>query len=422
MRKPGHSNDAKLGEFITASSVRLPALVVHEQELEHNIRTLATYIGRDSTVAIAPHGKTTLCPAIFAKQLKAGAWGITVASVAQAEIACTSGTPRILIANEIVDSNELAHIIRLEHRFGCEIFLLVDSDEGAQLLEAAAEERNRVAATGPPKRVKVLLELGVKGGRTGVRSTSAALRLAEKIRSCAHLALHGVEGYEGVIGNDRSSDTLAHVRAYLEELGGLATTLARSELLEPWDGHYLISAGGSRYFDLVTEILPRSVASVASTPFTVILRSGCYVAHDNGIYEATSPLGDRSAAPDEPLRLRPAGEVWCEIVSVPEPGLAILNAGRRDISFDAGMPVPLHYAPPGGTVSTAPREWAIEKLDDQHGYLRATGCTIGTRVGLGFSHPCTTFDKWSTILFVNANYEITGEAQTGFGGDLESSS
>jgi len=413
-------DEALIGEAITGASIRLPALILRESVLDHNIKTFATYVAREPDLVLAPHGKTTLCPAIFARQLQAGAWGITVASVGQAEIACLAGAPRVLIANEVVDSSELERIRSLEETYKSEIFFLVDSLKGARLANRVAE-RNHTSVSEAPGKFKVLLELGVIGGRTGVRTTEAAIELARDVNQLDYLELHGVEGYEGVIGHSRDPEILSRVDAYLNKLSNLAKDLSASGLLEPWNGHYLISAGGSRYFDRVTEVLTRPLGKSIALPFTVILRSGCYVIHDNGIYQATSPLDDQSAMPGEQLRLHPAGQVWCEIVSVPEPGLAIVNAGRRDISFDAGMPTPLYIAPPGGEVSAAPPDWAITKLDDQHGYLRAQECTIGMRVGLGFSHPCTAFDKWSQILLVDDNYRITAVVPTGFGGALTGS-
>jgi D-serine deaminase-like pyridoxal phosphate-dependent protein len=81
--------------------------------------------------------------------------------------------------------------------------------------------------------------------------------------------------------------------------------------------------------------------------------------------------------------------VWAQVVSRPEDGLALLGMGRRDVSFDQGLPVP----------KTLP-EAHVAKLNDQHAYLQL-GPSDDVRVGdwlrFGVSHPCTTFDKWPMI-------------------------
>jgi D-serine dehydratase len=107
-------------------------------------------------------------------------------------------------------------------------------------------------------------------------------------------------------------------------------------------------------------------------------------------------------------------EVWALVQSRPEPGLAILAVGKRDISHDLEMPVAIKRTTRGALTPTdAPASWKITGLNDQHAYLRwdttdeSVAPTVGERVGLGISHPCTTFDKWRWMPIVDDDYRVT---------------
>ena len=130
----------------------------------------------------------------------------------------------------------------------------------------------------------------------------------------------------------------------------------------------------------------------------VILRSGAYVTHDHGHYGRVSPA--RRGAAGAPA-LRPALELWAQVLSRPEPGLALLGAGRRDVGFDAGLPVPLRAVRRGAASGVSGE---VTELNDQHAYLRLdseTALVPGDLVCLGISHPCTTLDKWRVMPVVS---------------------
>ncbi len=117
--------------------------------------------------------------------------------------------------------------------------------------------------------------------------------------------------------------------------------------------------------------------------------------------------------------LRPALEVWAMVQSVPEPGLALLTAGRRDLFYDLVMPVPVRWARRGErTAADTPAGWIVSALNDQHAYLRfdaaGTVPAVGDLVALGISHPCTTFDKWRWLPLVDDNFAVTGAISTRF--------
>lgn len=388
-----------------------PLLTLRESALAHNIGAMAGYCRR-AGVELAPHGKTTMAPQLAARQLAAGAWGITVATAAQLQTYYRFGIRRLLLANELVDA---AGIRWLTATLGTDpdldVYCYVDSVDGVDLLERA------LAATGTPRPLSVLVELGHEGGRTGARSPAAAREVAGAAAAAPHLRVVGAAGYEGSVGHHRDTDTLARVAAYCRDLRELTAELTRDGLVEQ---RPLVSAGGSAFFDVVVAELTRTLPD-GRQPL-VVLRSGAYVTHDHGFYAAITPAGRGASAGDggdgaqDELTLRPALELWAAVLSRPEPGLALLGAGRRDVSFDEGLPVPLRVRTSTG--STRPAEhMSVTALNDQHAYLQLpTQAELGPGdlVCLGISHPCTTFDKWRAIPVVDDHDRLTDVIHTFF--------
>ena len=200
--------------------------------------------------------------------------------------------------------------------------------------------------------------------------------------------LAGVAGYEGCLGHDRSPQALAAVRAYLQRQVELHRLLA--DLYD--DGEIYVTAGGSAYFDLVADTYADAMTGDPRTRWT--LRSGAYITHDDGFYRGISPLDE--AGTDVARPLVPAMRGIARVVSHPEPGLALLDAGKRDFPFDEGLPIPRATAPDLG------HDWgdadgaAVTAMNDQHTYLSLgrREIALGEVVALGLSHPCTAFDKW----------------------------
>lgn len=407
--KPGAPPAPPGGPNLARGEVTLPALAVFETALEHNVELMARY-SREHGFDLAPHGKTTMVPAILRRQLRAGAWGITVADVAQAKVALAAGSPRVLIANEVVARRDIEWLGLALGPGRAELICLVDSLAGVELLEGG------LAGLEAPRPLGVLVELGVPGGRCGARSVEDACRVAAAVGSAPHLKLLGVEGYEGGLGSDRSPETLGRVDAYLGSLRLLARELAGRAAFggqEP----FVVSAGGSKYFDRVAALLGPG-ADYGGHRARLVVRAGCYVTHDHGAYEAVSPLP--AGGSGGRARLRPALEVWADVLSAPEPGRAIVGLGKRDVSFDLGLPRPLRLARAGGSGVEELRDVSVVALDDQHGYLRLGrggppgGLRPGDRVGFGISHPCTVFDKFGEVLLVDDSYGVIERLPTCF--------
>jgi len=267
-----------VGANVARGDVPLPALVLREELLAHNLEVMSAY-SRAHGFELAPHGKTTMAPQLFTRQLEAGAWGITVANVSQAKVARRAGAGRILIANEVIGERDVAWLAEELAAGEVELYCLVDGERGVGLLDA------RLAQAGGPSvggRLGVLVELGFAGGRTGARSRDEAMRVADAVGSSARLVLRGVEGYEGGVGSDRTPDSLAAVDRYLDEIRQLTVELA-SQHAFGGNGPVIVSAGGSKYFDRVADVL-RPGPRYDGLEVVLVVRSGCYLCHDHGIY------------------------------------------------------------------------------------------------------------------------------------------
>ena len=393
-----------------------PLLTLRESALTHNVDAMAAYC-LAAGVGLAPHGKTTMAPQLAARQLAAGAWGITVATIGQLQTYRTFGVPRLLLANELVDPAGIAWLAgQLNTEENLEVLCYVDSADGVALLDRHLRQHTLA------RPLPVLVELGHARGRTGARTHGEALAVADAAARTSTLDVAGVAGYEGGLGHRADPATLERVAAYCRALRALADGLHVAGLTSD---RPILTAGGSAYFDVVVAELTaagrssagRSSAGRSAVQPRVILRSGCYVTHDHGFYAGISPAVRDTAVG---LTLRPAFELWAPVLSRPEPGLALLGAGRRDVSFDAGLPVPLrvrtreHGTRPG---AEAPDAMKVTALNDQHAYLTVpddSGLRPGDLVSLGISHPCTTFDKWRAIPVVDDADHITDVIHTFF--------
>jgi D-serine deaminase-like pyridoxal phosphate-dependent protein len=388
-----------------AAGLSYPLLTLRESALAHNIEAMAAYC-RAAGVGLAPHGKTTMAPQLAARQLAAGAWGITVASVGQLQTYRTFGVSRLLLANELVDPAGMSWLAgQLSADPGLEVLCYVDSADGVAFLDRHLRQHM------PERPLPVLVELGHTRGRTGARTHGEALAVAAAAARTPTLSVAGVAGYEGGLGHRADPATLERVAAYCRGLRTLADDLYEAGLA---GDRPVLTAGGSAFFDVVVAEL--TVATRPEVQPQVILRSGGYVTHDHGFYAGVSPAV-RGVAGD--LTLRPALELWAQVLSRPEPGLALLGAGRRDVSFDAGLPVPLRvrtkeHVTPGGAKVAGMR---VTALNDQHAYLDVpddSALRPGDLVCLGISHPCTTFDKWRAIPVVDDAGHVTDVIHTFF--------
>jgi D-serine dehydratase len=396
------------GLNVLREDLPLPLCVLRDAAVERNLARFQRF-SEARGVLLCPHAKTSMSPALFGRQLGAGCWGLTFATCAQLKVARRHGVQRVFYANQLVGAADIRYVCdELRRDPGFEFYCLVDSVGGVQQLA------QRVAQADPGRRLNVLIEGGLAGGRCGVRDVGTAVTVAEAVRAAgAHLALVGVEGFEGLVQYREAGRREADVRQFLGFLADIAEALDDRDLFEV--GEVLLSAGGSAFYDLVIEELKQTRLR---RPPKVILRSGCYLTQDWGAYDALLADIHRRTESAEPA-LEPALEVWAQVLSIPEPELIILSAGRRDFGQDAGNPVALTHVRRGSAERRPLREadWRMTAVSDQHAHMTVPpghGVEIGDLVALGPSHPCTTFDKWRILYLVDDDYNVTETIPTYF--------
>lgn len=390
------------GLSLLHEDISLPVAVLEQSALLHNLHWMRAFASAYDC-QLAPHGKTTMAPALFRMQIDAGAWGITLATAPQTVAAFEHGIGRVLMANQLVGRANLDLIADLQARdpdfwFAC----LVDSARNVDMLG------QHFAARG--QRLRVLLEVGVAGGRTGVRDDAQAQAVLAAIARWPHsLALVGVETYEGVLKDE------AAIRALLQRTAALWQRVAAAQGFA--ESPALLSGAGSAWFDVVAEeFSPLARESGAC----VLLRPGCYLSHDVAAYQhaaerihASNPVARQLAT-----QLRPALKVWACVQSRPEPERVIIGLGKRDAAFDAGFPQPALHVPAGSHAPVqVPAHWAITAMMDQHAFLQVAAADtlqVGDLLSFDISHPCLTFDKWRHLLVVDDAQRVVGAVATYF--------
>jgi D-serine deaminase-like pyridoxal phosphate-dependent protein len=392
---------AARGWNLLKEDLSLPCAVLYEDKLRHNLEWMRQFISAYG-VQLAPHGKTTMAPRLFQMQLQAGAWGITLATAHQTMAAWKHGVRRVLMANQLIGRQNMGIVSHMLENPEFEYYCLVDSAELVEQLGAFYSELKQ--------RLNVLLELGVMGGRTGVRDDAQLQPVLRALARWRHsVALCGVELYEGVLDEESA------IRALLQRAVDTTRMLAAEGRFER--APILLSGAGSAWYDVVAEEFS---AARFGDAVEIVLRPGCYLTHDVGAYRKAqerilkcNPIAKRMES-----GLLPALHVWAYVQSVPEANKAIVTLGKRDAAFDSGLPTPaLHYRPGEPAPKPAPTHWALTKMMDQHAYMQIAGqdgLRVGDMIGFDISHPCLTFDKWRVLPVVNAEFQVIDLVQTYF--------
>ncbi len=388
------------GEFL------LPAMVLKDSALRHNSKLMAAYCKRHDLL-LAPHAKTSMSPQLVKRQLDDGAWGVTAATMSQVRIWRAFGVERVILANQLVEPQSVRWVAgELKADPGFDFYCLIDSVAGVHVLEAALGD------SGLDRRLKVLLEVGLQGGRTGCRTPEQALEVAQAVTGSRGLRLAGVEAFEGVIHAESVAASVHAVDDFLGDMRNLVVELDGAGHFEAAE-QIILTAGGSAFPDRVAAGLGGRWE--LSRPVRLVLRSGCYLTHDAVHYHELSPFGGRVP---ETGALQEALEVWGAVLSLPEPGLALLGFGKRDVPYDLELPVPRLVKTAGPQPPRPLRgEAAIFALNDQHAFMRVgdkADLKVGDLVGCGISHPCTAFDKWRLIPVVDDGYRVVDAVLTYF--------
>ena len=397
-----------MGLNILKGSVPFPCAVLKESALRRNAAWMNEF-AKKAQVMLCPHGKTTMSPELFGRQLADGAWGITAATYHQLRVMRSFGIKRIFLANQLVDPIAMGFVVdELSADTEFQFYCLVDSITNIEALGRASKRSVRP--------IQVLIELGQQGGRTGARAHEDALRLAVAVNSFPNLNLVGLETYEFVVAGSNDTERERNIADLFRSFVNLAMELDSRGLLK--GPNFVLSAGGSVYFDLAAT----AITSVRlSRPVIPIIRSGCYLTHDHGWLPDTYAKMCLRSEIAASIRTcpSPALEIWSYIQSRPEPTRALAAFGKRDVSHDIHFPEPILHFRPGN--SGLPENFsdgtAVSALNDQHAYLNvpsASTLQVGDMLACGISHPCTTFDKWHAMLLVDDEYNVTGAISTYF--------
>jgi len=354
-----------------------PALTLDLSATLGNIDAMGQWIAAHGA-ELVPHGKTTMAPAIWHAQLAAGATGITVANTAQARVAIDAAMPFVIIANQVVSPPALTWLAQVLADGAVSIVCWVDSVAAVEIMQS------HLVGAGAAKPLGVCVELGWPGSRTGLRSHEEAFAVAEAVQRSSALSLVGVSGYEGTIP-DAGPERMGQVDSFLSAMAELFGALSGSfETDRP-----ILTAGGSAFFDRVIDIFGPAIAAVAGA--RLIVRPGAYVLHDHDHYRDLTPAATR-----EGPSLTPATTLWGRVVSTPEPGLALLDVGKRDVAYDLGLPTPRVRRRAGSPATDVTAH--VTACNDQHAYVEHAGALeVGDLLELGQGHPCAIADKWREI-------------------------
>ncbi|MET0695586.1 MAG: amino acid deaminase [Propionibacteriaceae bacterium] len=369
-----------------------PMMTIDFSAVADNLLAMATWCEARG-LKLAPHGKTTMAPLLWLGQLLSGCSGITVANASQLRAARAFGVANLQLANELVNRDDIAWVAGELQRDPDFAFLCwVDSPAAVARLEAALVDRTVSVP------IPVCVEMGAAAGRTGARDVETVLATARAVVASSRVVLAGICGYEGAVpaaGTNQAG--LAAVDHYLASV--VAAHAALTDLYET--PRVTVTAGGSAFFDRVAAVLGPLAEQTSGQPVDVVLRSGAYVVHDDIHYRDVTPSTRNDGPP-----LRAAIHVWAQVLSRPEPDQVILDAGRRDLPFDLGLPVVLSASRAGSPREDLSVEGAeLVRLNDQHGFVRVSpdsALAVGDVVKLGLSHPCTAFDKWRAIAVIDS--------------------
>lgn len=376
-----------------------PVLALSAERLEHNLDLMEAYATRHG-LAFAPHGKTSMAPQLFQRQMEHGAWGITLAVPHQVRVARAYGIERVFLANELVDPAALRWIAgELATDPAFHLICYVDSVRGVEQMDAA------LRGAGATRPLDVVVELAAgEGARTGVRTEAECAAVADAVADVSTLRLVGVAGYEGEVPQANPE----RVHAWLSRLVALAVDFDKAGRFAGLDA-IVVSAGGSAWFDAVADVFAE--IPELSLPVLKLLRSGAYVSHDDGHYRKLTPF---NRVPQEGA-LEPAFRLWAQVVSRPTPDQAFVNAGKRDAAYDLDLPFAQVVRREG--VERPATGISVTTLSDQHAWLRTSeeaDLEVGDWLGMGLSHPCTSFDKWQLIPVAEADGTVVDYIRTFF--------
>lgn len=310
-------NAALIGKAGGRYELATPALVIDLDILERNIARMAEF-ARARKIGLRPHAKTHKSAEIARRQLAAGALGICVAKLGEAEALADSGVDSILITSPVVTGQGVARLIQLNARVG-DLMAVCDNEATATQLADAATAHGR--------KLKLLVDIDPGMGRTGVRPGNGAVQLVQMAARHPAFEFKGLQCYAGNLQhlesrNERRDKSLTAL-AELSELCGRL----RSEGI----ALDIVTGGGTGTFDIDPD------ARILTE-----LQVGSYVFMDREYND----VWEKSGAP---VPFETALFVQTTVISANRDGLATTDAGLKAFATDAGVPKIVNGAPPGAS-------------------------------------------------------------------------
>ena len=338
------------------AEVETPALVLDLDAFERNLVTMAAFT-QGHGVRLRPHAKTHKSPEIALRQIAHGAVGQCCQKVSEAEILVAGGVQDVLVTNEIVGAGKLDRLAKLARN--ARIGLCVDHPDGVREASEAAVRQDAV--------FDILVEIDVGSRRCGTAPGEAALRLADAVYRSNTLRLRGLQAYHGTAQHMRSIDE----RREAIERAGLSARQTAERLVSAGLPCEIISGAGTGTYELE-----------ASSGIWNEIQAGSYIFMD-------ADYARNRQADGSPFRVfEHALFLLAGVMSKPVPDRAIVDAGHKAASVDAGMPVPFRR---DGVIYTKP--------SDEHGILTGDPVMVphrGDRLLLvpGHCDPTVNLHDW----------------------------
>ena len=337
-------------------NIPTPALILNYDNMLRNIEFMAKF-AKENNVNLRPHVKTHKCPKIGQLQLKTGARGICVARVGEAEIFAQNGFDDILIANQVIDINQIKRLVNLnKHSL---VRVCVDSEKN--ILELNKHALNEGIE------LEVLVEVDVGLGRNGVKPGEPTLRLANFIKEERGLKLVGLQGYEGHLISVKDP-----------ELRKKQTEECMKHLVDTRD---LLNDNG---FDINYLTASNSVTYKYSAKYEGIteLQPGTYVFNDEHHHRVVPEF-------------KIATSVLGTITNNPGKRLYTIDVGLKAATNDNGNPIFKHY--PKCRIRVMTEEHSIFRSGPQDSF------EIGQKIEIIPTHICTTVNLYDFFIVIKDN-------------------
>ncbi len=400
---------------IIKENIQFPILSIDKLQLIKNIRIMKNFAVKNN-LSLAPHCKTFMSPQLINNHLKK-TWGLTISNNQQLSTIINLNVKNIIYGNLIVNEANLIQYLDIvkKYRKLTNIYYCIDSLFGLNLLIKVVTKKKYKF------KIRILIELGTKNGRCGIRNFKSFKKIVISLNNIPkNILVSGLFFYEGAIKNSSLSKVSKKIMDLLQFTFRCHEELVYQNLYK--EKIKLISGGGSEYFDLVTKYFNKFNTK---NDTKLILRPGSFIAYGHGYYEKKiNNLKKRniikSVSDKNKFFFKPSLLLWSHVLSINDNGIAIVNFGKRDVSFDLGNPIPINVYRNNKIYrnnETKPNNLNVFKLNDQHAFLKYNNkirLNIGDLISFGISHPCITLDKWKYVFLINSKFDVIDVYQTFF--------